>query len=189
MPGQLSTRARANAGLARLSRPEGSRGPTTNVAPAARQGPSRALENPGVERSHDAHRCAVAGSGRPRHRRPHTLSARRRGSTAAALCRRMPMVAVYLHEGRISLTKLCHLKDSLAPENCLALLEQAASMTEREVEVLAAQLHPEAARTAPDRICQADEMPNPNATAHSSPPISKHPRSMSSHRPSPRETD
>lgn len=71
-----------------------------------------------------------------------------RRSTAAALCRRMPVCAVYLHEGRISLTKLCCLRESLAPENCVALLEQAASMTEREVEVLAAQLHPDAVTRA-----------------------------------------
>jgi hypothetical protein len=65
-----------------------------------------------------------------------------RRATAAQLCRRMPAVAAYLREGRLSLTKLCHLKYSLAPENCLALLEQAASLTEKEVELLALQLHP-----------------------------------------------
>jgi len=69
--------------------------------------------------------------------------------TAAHLCRRMPAVAAYLREGRLSLTKLCYLKDSLDPENCLALLEHAASMTEREVEILAAQLHPDAVARAP----------------------------------------
>lgn len=67
-----------------------------------------------------------------------------RRATAARLCRKMPAAAAYLAEGRLSLTKLCYLKDSLAPDNCLDLLEQAASMTEREVELLALQLHPSA---------------------------------------------
>ena len=65
-----------------------------------------------------------------------------RRMTAARLQARMPVIASYLHEGHLSLTKLCHLRDLLAPENCLALLEQAASMTEKEVEELALILDP-----------------------------------------------
>src|SRR5690349_8236168 len=49
--------------------------------------------------------------------------------TAARLHARMPAVGSYLREGRLTLTKLCALKNVLAPENCLALLEQAASLT------------------------------------------------------------
>ena len=70
--------------------------------------------------------------------------------TAARLQRRMPAVASYLHEGRLSLTKLCHLRNVLAPDNHLALLEQAASMTEKEVEELALILDPRRL-TAPPR--------------------------------------
>jgi hypothetical protein len=58
--------------------------------------------------------------------------------TAARLHARMPAVAAYLREGRLSLTKLCLLKDVLAPNNCLALLEQAAALSEKDVEELAA---------------------------------------------------
>jgi len=101
-----------------------------------------------------------------------------RRQTAARLCRRMPAAAAYLREGRLSLTKLCSLKDSLAPENCLALLEQAASMTEREVEVLAAQLHPDAVTKATrDTIRPLSCGPPPSqgelfATAPPSPAVS-----------------
>jgi hypothetical protein len=38
--------------------------------------------------------------------------------TAARLQSRMPAVASYLQEGRLSLTKLCRLREVLAPENC-----------------------------------------------------------------------
>ena len=70
--------------------------------------------------------------------------------TAARLYARMPAVASYLREGRLSLTKLCLLKDVLEPDRCLALLEQAAAMTEQEVEELALVLDPRR-RTAPPR--------------------------------------
>lgn len=65
-----------------------------------------------------------------------------RRMTAARLHARMPAVAAYLREGRLSLTKLCFLKDVLEPANCLDLLEQAASMSEKDVEELAAVLDP-----------------------------------------------
>jgi hypothetical protein len=65
-----------------------------------------------------------------------------RRMTAARLHARMPAVAAYLREGRLSLTKLCYLKDVLEPSNCLDLLEQAASMSEKEVEELAVVLDP-----------------------------------------------
>jgi hypothetical protein len=50
--------------------------------------------------------------------------------TAARLYQRMPAVAAYLREGRLGLVKLCLLKDVLEPESHLALLEQAASLSE-----------------------------------------------------------
>ena len=90
--------------------------------------------------------------------------------TAAHLCRRMPAVAAYLREGRLSLTKLCYLKDSLDPENCLALLEHAASMTEREVEILAAQLHPDAVARAP-RDSIKPLAPSPPPAPPAPPPV------------------
>jgi len=70
--------------------------------------------------------------------------------TAARLYARMPAVASYLREGRLSLTKLCLLKDVLEPDGCLALLEQAAALTEQEVEELALVLDPRRV-TAPPR--------------------------------------
>ncbi|MBI4509577.1 MAG: DUF222 domain-containing protein, partial [Deltaproteobacteria bacterium] len=41
--------------------------------------------------------------------------------TACRLHARMPAVGACLREGRLSLNKLCHLRDLLEPENCLAL--------------------------------------------------------------------
>ncbi len=62
--------------------------------------------------------------------------------TAARLQTRMPVVASYLREGRLNLTKLCHLRGVLEPDTCLAVLEQAATMSEAEVEELALKLDP-----------------------------------------------
>lgn len=69
--------------------------------------------------------------------------------TAARLQARMPAVAAYLRDGRLSLTKLCHLKDVLEPDRCLALLEQAAALSENEVFELAAVLDPRRASSPP----------------------------------------
>lgn len=60
-----------------------------------------------------------------------------RRATACRLHARMPAVGAYLREGRLSLNKLCHLRDVLTPDNSRALLEQAAQMAEKEVEELA----------------------------------------------------
>ncbi len=62
--------------------------------------------------------------------------------TAARLQSRMPVVASYLREGRLNLTKLCHLRGVLEPDTCLAVLEQAATMSEADVEELALKLDP-----------------------------------------------
>jgi len=85
--------------------------------------------------------------------------------TAARLHARMPAVASYLREGRLSLVKLCLLKDVLDPKNCLALLEQAAAMSENEVENLATILDP-ARKTAPPRDSIRPLPPPPPATPH-----------------------
>ena len=58
--------------------------------------------------------------------------------TAARLHARMPMVAAYLRDGRISLTKLGFLRDVLTEDNCGALLDQASTLSEKQVEELAA---------------------------------------------------
>ncbi len=71
--------------------------------------------------------------------------------TAARLQARMPVVASYLREGRLSLTKLCHLRDVLEPDSCLAVLEQAATMSEAEVEELAVKLDPKKKATPAPR--------------------------------------
>ena len=57
----------------------------------------------------------------------------------------MPVIASYLREGRISLTKLGFLKDLLTPEGCVALLDEAALLSEKQVEDLAAARSPERA--------------------------------------------
>ena len=80
--------------------------------------------------------------------------------TAARLYVRMPAVASYLREGRLSLTKLCLLKDVLEPDGCLALLEQAAALTEQEVEELALLLDPRR-MTAPPRDSIRPILPPP----------------------------
>ena len=91
--------------------------------------------------------------------------------TAARLQARMPAVASYLREGRLSLTKLCHLRDLLEPDACLALLEQAASLTEKEVAELAVILDPARAKPAlrdtirPVAVLQLDLAAPPPAPA------------------------
>jgi hypothetical protein len=72
--------------------------------------------------------------------------------TACRLHARMPAVGAYLRDGRLSLNKLCHLRDLLTPENCLALLEEAAQSTEKEVEELALILGGKTATTPRDSI-------------------------------------
>jgi hypothetical protein len=57
---------------------------------------------------------------------------------AARLQARMPIVADHLRDGRITLTKLGFLKDLLTEDNCRALLEQASTLSEKQVEELAA---------------------------------------------------
>ena len=73
--------------------------------------------------------------------------------TAARLLEKMPVIAAYLESGRVSLTKLCHLKDRLTEDNCEALLDQAAALGEKEVEALAVSLDPGGRAKPPkDRI-------------------------------------
>ncbi len=71
--------------------------------------------------------------------------------TAARLQSRMPVVASYLREGRLNLTKLCHLRGVLEPDTCLAVLEQAATMSEADVEELALKLDPKKMATPAPR--------------------------------------
>src|SRR3990172_1292883 len=81
--------------------------------------------------------------------------------TAARLHARMPAVGAYLREGRLSLTKLCLLREVLEPESFLALLNQAASMTEKEVEELAVILGPRRATVPRDSIRPLAPVPVP----------------------------
>src|SRR5688572_12091816 len=65
--------------------------------------------------------------------------------TAARLLARMPVIADCLRDGCITLTKLGFLKDILTEDNCRALLEQASSLPEKDVEALATAHKPERA--------------------------------------------
>ena len=110
--------------------------------------------------------------------------------TAARLHARMPAVAAYLREGRLSLAKLCLLKDVLEPASCLALLERAASMSEKEVEELATILDPRRLAAPPrDSIRPLPPAPLPllgcPAPPASSPPPSPPPSPPAPSRPLP----
>src|SRR4051812_36824738 len=61
-----------------------------------------------------------------------------RRTTAAHLLARFPAIGGYLESGRLCLTTLCLLKNVLDGDDALAILEQAAGMTEEEVKVLVA---------------------------------------------------
>ena len=60
---------------------------------------------------------------------------------AARLVARIPSVVEALRDGRLSLTKLCALRDILTPENAADLLGRAAEMSEHEVDELAARMN------------------------------------------------
>ena len=82
--------------------------------------------------------------------------------TAARLLARMPVVADYLRDGRITLTKLGFLKDILTEENCRALLDQSSTLPEKDVEALATTHKPE--RTPPrDSVRPLPPAPKPPA--------------------------
>src|SRR6185436_16145203 len=66
-----------------------------------------------------------------------------RRCTAARLYARFPVIAGMLGEGRLTLVKLCLLRDVLTDSNHKALLEQASGLTERQVEALVARFSPE----------------------------------------------
>jgi hypothetical protein len=51
--------------------------------------------------------------------------------TAARLLRRLPIIGDYLEDGRLSLTKLCHLKNLLSEDNVRGRLDQAAALSEQ----------------------------------------------------------
>jgi 5-methylcytosine-specific restriction endonuclease McrA len=68
---------------------------------------------------------------------------------AARLQARMPLIAGYLRDGRITLTKLGFLRKVLTPENCQALLDEALKLSEPEVEALAVARNPELAKAPP----------------------------------------
>jgi len=71
--------------------------------------------------------------------------------TAARLVARVPAVEAVLRDGRVSLTKLCALKDVLNAEGAEELLGRAASMTEQEVEELAVAMSPRRDAPPPPR--------------------------------------
>src|SRR5438105_1548997 len=67
-----------------------------------------------------------------------------RRHVAAGLARRMPSLLRWLEDGRVSLKKLCLLKDILTKENCESVLARAALLSETEVSALASELQPKA---------------------------------------------
>jgi hypothetical protein len=81
--------------------------------------------------------------------------------TAARLQQRMPVVAAYLRDGRVTLTKLAALRDVLVPGSCEALLDEAAELTERDVETLAVSRGPQ--RPAPPPRDTIRPVPRPRA--------------------------
>lgn len=68
-----------------------------------------------------------------------------RRTTSARLIAEYPAIVEYVRDGRISTKSLCDLRNVLNKENHQEILERAARMTEKEIEVLAATLNPKAA--------------------------------------------
>jgi hypothetical protein len=62
--------------------------------------------------------------------------------TAVKLCAEMPAILNLIRQGKVSVKKVCMLKDVLKPKNHVELLERASAMTQAEVEGLAARLNP-----------------------------------------------
>src|SRR5919106_1803126 len=73
---------------------------------------------------------------------PSTTAYRR--TTSARLIAKYPAILEYVRDGRVSTASLCHLRKVLNEGNHRELLERAAGMTEREIELLAVALDPKA---------------------------------------------
>jgi hypothetical protein len=68
-----------------------------------------------------------------------------RRTKAARLLARFPMVADYLADGRVTLSKLVELREVLDEANVVGLLDRAVGMTEDQVKALVAELRPKPA--------------------------------------------
>lgn len=74
-----------------------------------------------------------------------TKSAAFRRTTAARILARFPAIAPYLADGRLCLTTLVELRDVLATERLIEILDRAAGRTEEQVRELVAALQPQPA--------------------------------------------
>jgi hypothetical protein len=99
-----------------------------------------------------------------------------RRTTAAKLLARFPVIADYLADGRLTLTKLLELREVLDEEHLVEIMDRAAGCTEEEVKELVVELRPRPA--PPDLLMKLPTQRNassgstPEATVLTSPPAS-----------------
>src|SRR3989442_6775097 len=73
-------------------------------------------------------------------------------------------LSVLSEDGRVSLKKLCLLKDVLTQENCESVLARAAMLSETEVSALVCELQPEAPAKRRRDVIRPLPLPKPSTT-------------------------